>query len=153
VRFVLIDRLIEVDPGKRAVATMSFAGAHDVFADHFPGMPIVPGVLLTEAMGQTGGWLLAATRGFDAWPLLVMIASAKFRRLVRPEETLTLTASLRSGSRDTFEIDADARVGDQRVADCRLVFRTFAFNLGEAEQAQFREWATRTYARLTARNP
>ena len=85
-RFVLIDRILELEPGRRAVATVRFDAAHDVFADHFPGMPIVPGVLVTEAMGQTGGWLLAATHGFESWPLLVMISNAKFRRLVRPDE-------------------------------------------------------------------
>lgn len=147
-RFVLIDRILELEPGTRAVATMRFDAAHDVFADHFPGMPIVPGVLLTEAMGQTGGWLLAATLGFESWPLLVMISNAKFRRLVRPDETLTLAASLRSGTTDTFEIETTAMVGEQRVADARLVFRTFAFALADAERDQFRAWARDTYARL-----
>ena len=147
-RFVLIDRILELEPGARAVATMRFDAAHELFADHFPGMPIVPGVLLTEAMGQTGGWLLAATLGFESWPLLVMISNAKFRRLVRPDETLTLAASLRPGADDTFEVDTTARVGDQRVADARLVFRTFAFALADAEREQFRNWARDTYARL-----
>jgi 3-hydroxyacyl-[acyl-carrier-protein] dehydratase len=147
-RFVLIDRLLELEPGRRAVATMCFADAHDVFADHFPGMPIVPGVLLTEAMGQTGGWLLAATLGFESWPLLVMISSAKFRRLVRPDETLHLTASIRSGGSETFEIDAEARSGGHRVADARLVFRTFTFTLDDANRDQFRTWAKETFDRL-----
>jgi 3-hydroxyacyl-[acyl-carrier-protein] dehydratase len=146
--FVLIDRLLELELGRRAVATKRFAASDGVFADHFPGMPIVPGVLLTEAMGQTGGWLLAATHGFDSWPLLVMISNAKFRRLVKPEETLHLTAAIRSGTADTFEIDADARCGDHRVADARLVFRTFAFTHDDNERERFSAWARETFERL-----
>jgi 3-hydroxyacyl-[acyl-carrier-protein] dehydratase len=152
VRFVLIDRLVELEPGRRAVATMTFDAAADVFADHFPGMPIVPGVLLTEAMGQTGGWLLASTLGFDSWPLLVMIANAKFRRLVRPGDELRLTATVRSRSGDTFEVDTEATVGGERAADARLVFRAFRFSLGEAERAEFRAWAEATFRRLSTQN-
>ena len=152
-RFVLIDRLVELEPGRRAVATMQFDAASDVFADHFPGMPIVPGVLLTEAMGQTGGWLLAATLGFDSWPLLVMIANAKFRRLVRPGDVLQLMATVRTRSGETFEVDTEARVGDERAADARLVFRTFRFTLGDTERAAFRAWAEATFRRLSATEP
>lgn len=148
VRFVLIDRLVELEPGRRAVATLRFDAAHDVFADHFPGMPIVPGVLLTEAMGQTGGWLLAATLGFESWPLLVMIANAKFRRLVRPGDELRLVATVRSSTADTFNVDAEASVADDRVADARLVFRAFRFTLDDDERAAFRAWTEATFVRL-----
>ena len=55
-RFVLVDRFLSVEPGRAATALKTFRPEDPVFADHFPGFPVVPGVLLTEAMGQTAGW-------------------------------------------------------------------------------------------------
>jgi 3-hydroxyacyl-[acyl-carrier-protein] dehydratase len=150
VRFVLIDRFLELEPGVRAVALKTFDPGEEVFRDHFPGLAIVPGVLLTEAMGQAGGWLLAATLGFSRWPLLAMIDRAKFRRLVRPGEEIRLEAVVRS-SRDTdYEIAGEASVGGERVAQARLLFHAFDFPLPDDERAQFGAWARETFRRLAA---
>ncbi len=142
---MLIDKLLELDPGKRAVASVRFSHAHDVLADHFPGMPIVPGVLLTEAMGQTGGWLLASAFGFSRWPLLVMIERAKFRHFVAPDEELRLTADLRSARADTFEIDAEAHGSGRVVASARLAFHAFEFSLSDPNRDLFEAWARRVF--------
>ena len=58
-RFVLVDRFLSVEPGRSATALKTFPPDDPVFDDHFPGLPVVPGVLLTEAMGQAAGWALA----------------------------------------------------------------------------------------------
>src|SRR5206468_7311420 len=118
-RFVLIDRLLELEPWKRAVATRTFSAEEEIFEDHFPGFPVVPGVLLTEAMGQTGGWLLSATLGFARWPLLTLVERATFRRFVRPGEELRLEAAVKTRREEDFEVRAEARVNGERVADAR----------------------------------
>jgi 3-hydroxyacyl-[acyl-carrier-protein] dehydratase len=148
VRFVLLDRLIVLEPGRRAVARATFARHADVFADHFPGFPLVPGVLLTEAMAQTGGWLLAATSGFARWPVLTMVHNAKFRHLVRPDDEIRTEVNIRSTHDSDFEVAARALVGDRRVADARLAFHLLDLQLGGAEREQFERWLRTTFAGL-----
>jgi 3-hydroxyacyl-[acyl-carrier-protein] dehydratase len=148
VRFVLVDRFVEMDPGRRAVARVTFDPALEIFADHFPGAPIVPGVLITEAMGQTAGWLIAAGEGFRRWPLLAMIDRAKFRRFVRPGEELELTACVQSASSRAYSVTAEAHVHGERVADARLAFHLVdPAALGHAPDA-LSTWTQDNAARL-----
>ena len=121
-RFVLIDRLTHVERGRSASAEKVFASTLEEFADHFPGRPLVPGVLLTESMNQTAGWLILATTDFAALPLLVRIDRASFRRPVSPGESLTVTATLRSSTASAHELIADVRVHGDVVAEARLLF-------------------------------
>lgn len=147
-RFVLIDRLLELEPGKRAVARVTFPPTLDVLADHFPGHPLIPGVLITEAMAQTAGWLLAATLGFDRWPLLCMIHNAKFRRPVEPGEELRLTAEVRSMHADDYAVDIEVQSGDTTVAGARLMFHAFDFSLAAEDRSQFEAWSHKTFKDL-----
>ena len=148
-RFVLVDRLLSVEPGKRATASMVFPPDLPIFADHFPGRPIVPGTLVTEAMGQTGGWLLVSTLGFRQWPLLTMIDQAKFYKFVLPGDELLMEATIQASRAEDFEVLAEARVDAQRVARARFLFRVEPLlREGDTTQA-LEEWARQTYARLT----
>lgn len=121
-RFVLVDRFLSVEPGRGATALKTFRLEDPVFADHFPGLPVVPGVLLTEAMGQTAGWALAPGLGPDRLPLLLMVERAKFRRLVRPGEEIRLEAELEDARGRTWAARTRASVGGERAAEARLVF-------------------------------
>ena len=145
---MLIDRLIELTPGKKAVASTRFASSLEIFADHFPGRPIVPGVLLTEAMGQTGGWLIAATLQFARWPLLIMIEHAKFRRPVEPDEEVLTIAEIRSTRLDTFSVETQATSGGERVASAQLVFQASTLAIAADARQQFKDWAKQTFAAL-----
>ena len=121
-RFVLLDQLTEIERGRRARAQAAFPRDLELFADHFPGQPIVPGVLLTETMCQTAGWLIAATCEFPGWPLVVRIDRANFRRVVQPDEPLVIDATLTASRDETFEVNATVHAGDEPVADARLLF-------------------------------
>jgi 3-hydroxyacyl-[acyl-carrier-protein] dehydratase len=139
---------VELERWRRAVAVKTFSDREDFLEDHFPGLPVVPGVLITEAMGQTGGWLLAESIARDerderderGWPLLTMIDRAKFRRLVRPGEELRMTATLSTRSKVDFEVRSEAHVDGDRVADARLLFHMFALPLRGEERARFDGW-------------
>ena len=136
---------MELEPGKRAVARKTFHPDDDVFADHFPGFPVVPGVLITEAMGQTAGWLLLATLGFARFPLLTLIDSAKFRRHAHPGDELELTATVRSIRTDDFQVGVDAHVQGERIADARLWFHAFEMPVIGDGARSFERWARRTF--------
>ena len=148
-RFVLVDSLESVEVGRRATGCVVFPRELEIFEDHFPGHPIVPGTLLTEAMGQTAGWLLACTLRFERWPLLATIDQAKFYRRVLPGESIVLDAVIQSSRADAFELQTEARVNGRRVARARLLFRAERFADAEPEARALEQWARDTFARLT----
>ena len=146
-RFVLIDRFVEVVPGERAVALKTFSPDEDFLDDHFPGFPVIPGVLVAEAMGQTGGWLIAHREGFRRWPLLTMIDGVKLRHFVRPGEEIRLSATVRSEMGDSFEVRGEAEVAGRRVAEGRFLFRLFGAELSR-DAGRFAAWARETAEKL-----
>lgn len=151
-RFVLIDRILEIVPGVSAVASKTFSPDEDVFADHFPGFAVVPGVLLAEAIGQTGGWLVAHSRGFRDWPLLEMIDHLKLRRFVRPREEIRLEARIEAAREHDVQVRGEAAVGGRRVAEGRFVFRLFTPDMiGTGTDAElFTAWTRSVSAKLFA---
>lgn len=149
---MLIDRLVALEPGRRACARVTFPADAEVFADHFPGFPVVPGVLLTEAMGQTGGWLLVATSGFSRWPLLSMIHAAKFLRQVVPGDEVEIEAELRGVQTRAAEISATASVRGQLVARARLLFHEIDPPLDGSAAGRFRDWAEGVFRDLGGRD-
>lgn len=139
-RFVLVDRFLSVEPGRSATALKTFLRDDPVFADHFPAFPVVPGVLLTEAMGQTAGWALSARLAPEKFPLLLMVERAKFRRLVRPGEELRLEAELDPPRGGVWSARTRALVGDERAAEARLVFHAVPRPVGSPE---FDSWISK----------
>lgn len=127
-RYVLLDRITELSPPERARGIKAVSLSDDVFADHFPGHPVMPGALIVEAIAQLGGVLLEATmraRGRDdLHALLVSIERAKFRRLVRPGDQLQLEATGLHATEDGGRIRGIARRGEETAAEAEL---TFAF--------------------------
>ena len=112
--FIFIDTVIEVQPGESAVCEKVFEADEAFFRGHFPGDPLVPGVILTEALAQTAGIAGGQPgRGFR----LTAIKGMKFLRAVRPKDVLTLKARKIAAVGGLWQFDVSAAVGEEKVAD------------------------------------
>jgi len=93
--FQMVDRIAELDPVARTVrAECLVPEASPVFEGHFPGHPLLPGVLMIETMAQTGGWLVLAMLRFQRMPFLAQVKEAKLRAFVVPGQPLQAEARL-----------------------------------------------------------
>ena len=118
----MVDEILELEPGRRIKAMKRIAMDEDYFQDHFPGFPVVPGVLLTEMMGQAAAKCLYAEMPSRGRPLLAQIKSASFREWVRPGANVILHAEVQS-SRSTFAtVGCKAEVDATHVCSAELLF-------------------------------
>ena len=104
-------------------AATAFSPDDPIFAGHFPGNPLVPGVILTEALAQAAGIAAAAVHSEEARPLFLLsaIRSMKFLRVVRPGEQIRLSARRMAAMGELLQFEVEARVGDLQVAVGQLV--------------------------------
>src|SRR3954454_1738521 len=93
--FQLIDRIVDLDLDARIIRVdAQVPDESTIFEGHFPGHPLMPGVLLIESMAQTAGWLVIAATGFSRMPFLAAVKEAKLRTFVTPGQVLALNAEL-----------------------------------------------------------
>ncbi len=123
--FVLVDRILEHDPEGHLVATKNVSGTEDFFAGHFPGQPVMPGVLLLESLAQAAGiWLLKTAPDPGQTEIRVVgIDEAKFRRPVVPGDHLRLDVKLVHRRAELCRFRGEVRVGDTRAAEARLLLQ------------------------------
>ena len=121
--FLLVDRVLEMDGDRRAVGLKNVSVNEEFFQGHYPGLPIMPGVLIIEAMAQLGGLLLSQKLEHTGKvAVLLAMDQVKFRRPVVPGDQLILEArTLRVRSR-SGHVQCSARVGDQPVAQAEIKF-------------------------------
>ncbi len=121
--FVFVRELIACDPGIFAECTTTFESDDPMFAGHFPGNPLVPGVLLTEALAQTAGIAAATAPKENARPrfLLSAIRGMKFFHAVRPQERIVLRAEKLGEVGDLLQFKVEALVNGKQVAAGQIV--------------------------------
>jgi len=126
--FKLIDRIIDFNVGERTITVEAqVPQTHTIFEGHFPGFPILPGVLLTEAMAQSSGWLLLGVTKFERMPFLAMIKEAKMRGFVNPGDVLTIEAKVEHEGSGFAVTSAKVRVGKDLKCNAELTFRQIPF--------------------------
>ncbi|MCA1457943.1 beta-hydroxyacyl-ACP dehydratase [Bradyrhizobium sp. BRP22] len=126
--FQLIDRIVDLNiDDKTIVVEADVPQTNTIFEGHFPGHPIMPGVLLTEAMAQSSGWLLLGLMKFERMPFLAMIKEAKMRGFVNPGEVLTIDAKVEHEGSGFAVTSAQVRVGKELKCNAELTFRHIPF--------------------------
>jgi len=122
--FLLIDRVLECSPGEQLKALKNVSVNEPFFQGHFPGKPIMPGVLIMEALAQATGLLSFCSMQDDHKNKLYMLVGmdkARFRGQVIPGDQLILTVTLKRNMRGIWMFDGKAMVGDDVVAEAELM--------------------------------
>jgi len=120
-----LDRILVLEPGKRLVAERTLSADEEYLRDHFPRFPVMPGVMMLEALHQAGVWLVRMDDDFDA--ALVLLREAKnvrFGDFLGPGETLTVEAEVFKREGTLTTVKAAARKGDRNTVSARLVFES-----------------------------
>ncbi|MEL6402639.1 MAG: 3-hydroxyacyl-ACP dehydratase FabZ [Leptolyngbyaceae cyanobacterium] len=121
--FALVDRIIDYVPGEQATGIKNVTFNEPQFQGHFPGRPIMPGVLIVEAMAQVGGIVLTQLPGIDGLCMFAGIDKVRFRRPVVPGDQLVMTVNLLTVKRQRFgKMRARAEVDGQLVCEGELMF-------------------------------
>ena len=126
--FHLVDRIEAVDPAAGTIrASAQVPTRSTIFEGHFPGYPILPGVLLIETMAQTAGNLILVTEGFQRMPFLAQVEQANLRRFVEPGTMLSVTASLVHLGSGYAVTQAKVESAAGAVAEAGIRFRSLPF--------------------------
>jgi 3-hydroxyacyl-[acyl-carrier-protein] dehydratase len=126
--FQMIDRITALDvPGGRIATICQVPDQSPVFEGHFPGYPILPGVLMIETMAQTGGWLLLATQHCAKMPFLMQVDKAKMRSFVAPGQALTGEASLVHEGSGYAVVKASLSAAGKKVTEAEIRYGVVAF--------------------------
>ena len=149
--FQLLDRIVELDIANRTIRTEATVPHEStIFQGHFPGYPLMPGVLLLETMAQTSGWLIIGVTKFQRMPFLAAFKEAKLRTFIQPGTKLSPTAKLLHEGSGFAVTQAEIRVDGKVTCDCQITFRVVDFPAPyllsymqkEAERLQFPLGAT-----------
>jgi 3-hydroxyacyl-[acyl-carrier-protein] dehydratase len=126
--FQLIDRILDLNMEEKTITVEAqVPKKNTIFEGHFPGYPIMPGVLLIESMAQTSGWLLLALMKFERMPFLAAVKEAKMRGFVSPGEMLTIDANILHEGSGYAMTEARVRVGGKLRSNATLTFSHIAF--------------------------
>ena len=128
-RWIWIDKFLEFNSGKNAVALKNVHLAEEHLHDHFPGFEIMPECLMIEAMAQTAGILVGEARNFEEKVILAKIKKAVFYHYVRPGDTITIHANIDSIAPEAASTEGKIFCNEKIVAEIALMFSHIDNNL------------------------
>jgi 3-hydroxyacyl-[acyl-carrier-protein] dehydratase len=125
-RFLLIDRIVDFQPGACITAVKSLTMAEEYLGDHFPNFPVMPGVLMLEAMAQASAWLIRLSEDFaHSMILLKHAANVKYGQFVEPGQTMTVTAEIISQTATETKLKAQGSVDGRTTVSGRLTMERY----------------------------
>ena len=134
-RFLLIDRIVDFQPGARITAVKSLTMAEEYLADHFPNFPVMPGVLMLEAMTQAAAWLIRLSEDFAHSIIVLKQANnVKYGQFVEPGQQLTVAVEIISQTETETKVRARGTVDGQQTVSGRLVLERY--NLADHNPAE-----------------
>lgn len=123
--FLLVDRVLEFEKDKSIKAIKNVTINEPFFNGHFPGQPVMPGVLMIEAMAQAAGLIILKSNPDIAYPkdlcVLVGVNNARFKRMVRPGDQLILTAETTKAKSGIWKFNCEARVENEMAASAEII--------------------------------
>jgi 3-hydroxyacyl-[acyl-carrier-protein] dehydratase len=131
-RFTLIDRVVELEPCVRITAIKTLTMTEEYLADHFPHFPVMPGVLMLEALTQAGAWLVRVSEDFaHSIVVLKQVNNVKYAQFVEPGQTLSVTAEILKFGEGEVKLKAYGTVGGRIIVSARLALA--CYNLADAD--------------------
>lgn len=126
--FLFVDSVLEMEPGTRIVASKRFEPDEDFFKGHFPGVPIVPGVIIIESLAQAGAILLYASQPEELkgkQPALVGLENVRFRRPVLPANEVKLQVQILKKRTQLWRMKGEAFIGETKVSEAEILASLF----------------------------
>jgi 3-hydroxymyristoyl/3-hydroxydecanoyl-(acyl carrier protein) dehydratase len=121
-RFIFVDRILTLDPDRTIEILKNVTATEDVFDDHFPGYPILPGALVIETFEQASQLLIGMSHDFARVGRLQRVERAAFRHFVRPGDQLRVRCARVAGDEEGWTVRAAAEAGGRRAASATLHF-------------------------------
>ena len=132
--FQLIDRIVDLSLADRKITSEATVPTEStIFEGHFPGYPLMPGVLLIEAMAQTSGWLVVAVNNFSRMCVLASVKEAKLRTFVLPGQKLKVEASIAHDGSGYAVTEARISADGKAICDATLTLRVLDFPNSEVK--------------------
>ena len=124
-KFYLVDRIVSIEPGRRIVTTKALSLAEEYLADHFPAFPVLPGVLMIEAMVQAAAWLVRVEQDFAKSVIVLGAArNVRYASFVQPGHTLRCELTAREIGESESRFQGVGVVGDAQAVSARLELRS-----------------------------
>lgn len=132
-KFILIDKITELTSGKSLQAVKSVSLAEEYLADHFPDFPVLPGVMMIEALTQAAAMLVHATNDFShSMVILAEVKNAKYKSFVKPGNSLLINVTAKSIERDSSTFSAEGSCDGRSMVEAKLTLRHF--NLADTDE-------------------
>jgi len=135
-RFILIDKIISLEKGKRIQAVKNVSLSEEYLADHFPAFPVLPGVLLLEGMIETASWLVRHTENFaHSMILLEKAQNVKYKSFLAPGGQIRYSVEAKNVDENTSSFKGVGTVGDERIVEAAFTLRHFNLADSDAKMA------------------
>lgn len=142
-RFSLIDRIVELDKGQSITTVKNLSLAEEYLQDHFPGFAVMPGVLMVEALVQSGAWLMRATEDFKYSTVLLKQAKAvKFNSFVTPGRQLRITMKTHKWGEDECTFKGAGTIDGESAVSARITLSQLNLRDKNESQAKIDEYLT-----------